>query len=130
MPELVLLDLAMPRMGGFDFLSWMRQQRELSSIPVVVLTGSALLADAKRAYQLGANSFLTKPADLAELALSLKDTTDYWLSPRTTLEPRAFVRGYTSDIGMDGPRHQPTEAFSPSAPPLSGECISKTKLWM
>src|SRR5437660_326736 len=46
MPGLVLLDLAMPRMGGFDFLIWIGKQPELRSIPVVVLTGSALLADA------------------------------------------------------------------------------------
>ena len=92
MPGLVLLDLAMPRMGGFDFLVWIGKQPEFRSIPVVVLTGSALLADAKRAYQLGARSFVTKPGDLTELASSLKQTTDFWLNRRTTDEPRATER--------------------------------------
>ena len=97
MPGLVLLDLAMPRMGGFDFLSWLGKQPQLKPIPVVVLTGSALLADAKRAYQLGASSFVTKPADLGELALSLKQTTDFWLNRRPADNLCASKRQQASD---------------------------------
>ena len=80
LPTLVLLDLAMPRMGGFEVLGWIRRQPELAKTPVIVLTGSSLVADAKRAYQMGANSFLTKPADLTELTLAIRETADFWLS--------------------------------------------------
>ncbi len=79
LPQLVLLDLAMPRLGGFEVLDWVRHQPQLTHLPVIVLTGSSLLADAKRAYQMGASSFLTKPADLTELTLALREMADFWL---------------------------------------------------
>ena len=80
LPSMILLDLAMPSMGGFEVLEWIRRHAQFSHIPVIVLTGSSLLADAKRAYQMGANSFLTKPADLTELTLALRETADFWLT--------------------------------------------------
>jgi len=80
LPSMILLDLAMPRMDGFEVLDWIRRHQQFSHIPVIVLTGSSLLADAKRAYQMGANSFLTKPADLTELTLALRETADFWLA--------------------------------------------------
>jgi len=78
-PTLILLDLAMPCMGGFEVLEWIRRQPQLSQMPVIVLTGSALVADSKRAYELGASSFVTKPADLTELTLALKEVAQTWL---------------------------------------------------
>ncbi len=65
MPDVILLDLKMPRMGGFDFLEWMRSEAPLDVkvIPVVVISGSNLEKDVKRAYQLGANIYMTKPID-------------------------------------------------------------------
>src|ERR1043166_4419196 len=59
LPKLVLLDLKMPRKDGFEVLQWIRQQPGLSAIRVVVLTASDTVRDVNRAYQLGANSFLT-----------------------------------------------------------------------
>jgi DNA-binding NarL/FixJ family response regulator len=67
-------------MGGFEVLGWIRRQPQFAKTPVIVLTGSSLVADAKCAYQMGANSFLTKPADLTELTLALRETADFWLS--------------------------------------------------
>jgi CheY-like chemotaxis protein len=83
LPKVVLLDLAMPRMGGFEVLEWIRRQPHLSQTPVIVLTGSALIADSRRAYELGANSFVTKPADLTELTLALKEIVQSWLGRAT-----------------------------------------------
>jgi CheY-like chemotaxis protein len=77
--QLILLDLALPRRTGFEVLEWVRSQAQLRHVPVIVLTGSTLAVDVRHAYQLGANSFLTKPADLPELILSLKEMTDFWL---------------------------------------------------
>src|SRR5437660_5264305 len=63
LPDLVLLDLKMPRVDGFEVLRWIRQQPGLSSVRVVVLTSSDQMRDVNEAYQLGANSFLVKPLE-------------------------------------------------------------------
>jgi len=54
LPRLILLDLKMPRLSGFEVLSWMRQQEKLRRMPVVVLTSSSHDADVNRAYDMGA----------------------------------------------------------------------------
>ena len=92
LPKLVLLDLAMPRMGGFDVLEWIRRQPHLSPLPIIVLTGSALIADSKRAYELGASSFVTKPADLTELTLALKKVAQSWLGRPLPSAPDAAAK--------------------------------------
>src|SRR3989442_7719191 len=58
LPDLLLLDLKMPRMDGFDVLRWLRQQPGLGSLRVVVLTASDQIRDVNVAYRLGANSFM------------------------------------------------------------------------
>ena|SRR5437879_4178194 len=60
-PELLLLDIKMPRIDGFEVLRWVRQQPHLNSIRIIVLTSSEDIRDVNLAYQLGAHSFLVKP---------------------------------------------------------------------
>jgi CheY-like chemotaxis protein len=74
-PTLMLLDLNMPQTSGFDVLEWARKQSWLDQLAVVVLTGSNDSEDITRAYQLGADSYLVKPArfaDLVQMTHSLK----------------------------------------------------------
>lgn len=71
-PHLVLLDLRMPLMDGFEFLAWARSVPELKALPIVVLTDSINPQDLSRAYQAGATSFLVKPSDMADLAEPIK----------------------------------------------------------
>ena len=74
LPALVLLDIKMPGMDGFEVLRWIRRQFEFFHLCVVMLTASDHISDANQAYHLGANSFLVKPLDFenaAELARSL-----------------------------------------------------------
>jgi CheY-like chemotaxis protein len=61
MPQLILLDLKMPRLSGFDVLEWVRQQVAFEKMPIIVLTSSNHDIDVRRAYDLGANSYLVKP---------------------------------------------------------------------
>src|SRR5689334_20462336 len=61
LPSLVLLDLKMPKVDGFEVLEWIRSQPTLQTLRVVVLTSSDHMKDVNRAYALGANSFVTKP---------------------------------------------------------------------
>jgi two-component system response regulator len=63
-PQLILLDLNMPRMDGREVLAQVKADERLRSIPVVVLTTSALDEDVLRSYELRANAFVTKPVDL------------------------------------------------------------------
>src|SRR6187431_55634 len=63
LPDLLLLDLQMPKMNGFEVLTWIRQQPSLRALRVVVLTSSDRIQDVNLAYQLGANSFVVKPMD-------------------------------------------------------------------
>jgi CheY-like chemotaxis protein len=71
LPALVILDLKMPRRNGMDVLKWMRDQKALSCIPVIVFSSSAHRADIERAYAAGANAVIVKPpstTDRAEIA--------------------------------------------------------------
>lgn len=73
-PAMVLLDIKMPGMDGFEVLAWIRQQWEFFQLSVVMLTNSDHIRDVNEAYHLGANSFLVKPLDFenaGELARSL-----------------------------------------------------------
>lgn len=79
LPTLLLLDLKLPRKSGHEVLEWLRNQRELHRMPVVVLTSSKESSDVNRAYDLGANSYLVKPVAFADL-LRMTQTLDlYWL---------------------------------------------------
>ena len=72
MPKLILLDLKMPRLSGFDVLAWLRSDEQLRVVPVVVLTSSNHDADVKRAYDLGAKSYLVKPVGFEALVELVK----------------------------------------------------------
>jgi|SRR5215471_563365 len=79
LPDLLLLDLKMPRVDGFGVLKWLRQQPGLSSLRVVVLTSSDYISDVNRAYELGANSFMVKPLDFENFLELSRVMTSYWL---------------------------------------------------
>jgi CheY-like chemotaxis protein len=78
-PKLLLLDLKMPRMDGFEVLSAVRQRLGLTQLPVVVLTHSDNPADVKRAYELGATSYFRKPDSLEGLDEMIHVLHAYWL---------------------------------------------------
>ena len=79
LPTLILMDLKMPRVDGFEFLAWLRREPGVRSIPVVVLSSSNLPVDVQRAYELGANSFVVKAQDNAGLPDMLRTLASYWL---------------------------------------------------
>ncbi len=78
LPDVALLDLNMPHRNGFEVLSWLRSQTAFHSLIVVVLTSSNSSADADRAYQLGANFYLTKPGQYEALVQMIHCLRD-WL---------------------------------------------------
>lgn len=72
-PDLVLLDLKMPRATGWDILSWIRNDAQLKNLPVIVLSGSEVQEDRARAYRVGANSYLVKPPSFSSLVSMVKE---------------------------------------------------------
>ena len=78
-PDLVLLDLKLPRMSGLEVLRWLRGRARLRRLPVVVLTSSRHRQDIDRAYDLGANSYLVKPVS-TDAAREISSAMGlYWL---------------------------------------------------
>jgi CheY-like chemotaxis protein len=77
-PSLILMDLKMPRMSGFEVLEWMQRQPEIKLIPTIVVTSSTLQEDVTRAYRLGANAVMNKPVDKDTLTEMLKTFHLYW----------------------------------------------------
>jgi CheY-like chemotaxis protein len=80
LPVLVLLDLKLPGMDGFEVLTWIRRQEELRALPVVVLTSSTALSDVNRAYRLGANSFFVKELEFQDSVDLSRLLQNYWLA--------------------------------------------------
>lgn len=80
LPALVLLDLKMPRVSGFDVLRWIRNEVSYKRLPVVVLTSSSHDVDVQRAYDQGANSYLIKPVDFNRLVDLVKSVHHYWVT--------------------------------------------------
>jgi CheY-like chemotaxis protein len=78
LPFLVLLDLKMPGMDGFEVLHWLRSKPDLKRLLVVVLTSSNLQSDVDRAYELGANSYLVKPVEFSDMVHMIQRFEAYW----------------------------------------------------
>jgi len=79
LPDLVILDLNLPRLSGHEVLERMRGEEALRLIPVAVLTTSSAESDVLKTYDLGANCFLTKPVDLDNFAEMVQSIGDFWL---------------------------------------------------
>ena len=79
-PDIVLLDLNLPRKDGRQVLSEMKQDPRLRSIPVVVLTTSEAEQDIVRTYELHANCYITKPVDLEKFIDIIRAIEDFWLA--------------------------------------------------
>ena len=80
LPDLVLLDLKLPRINGFELLAWMRQDVRFRRLPVVILTSSNQESYVHRAYDIGANSYLIKPVGFDALVDLAKSFDSYWLT--------------------------------------------------
>ncbi len=85
-PDLILLDLNLPKKDGREVLAEVKQDDQLKSIPVVVLTTSRADEDIVRSYHLHANAYVTKPVDLAQFLKVVRSLEEFWLAV-VTLPP-------------------------------------------
>ncbi len=106
LPSLLLLDLKMPRVNGFEVLQWLRSQPGLSTLRVLVLTSSDQIRDVNEAYRLGANSFLVKPSDFEDVIQLSRLIQDFWLkascAPETFRPPRESSDSNSSPLPANG----------------------------
>ncbi len=79
-PELILLDLNLPKMDGREVLAHIKADEKLKTIPTVILTTSAAEADIVKSYQLHANCYLVKPGQLEAFENLVKSINDFWLT--------------------------------------------------
>jgi CheY-like chemotaxis protein len=79
LPQLVLLDLKMPRLDGFDVLAWVREQPGLNGLLIIIFSSSDEARDINRAYGLGANWYLIKPHSMEELTALVGRFKKFWL---------------------------------------------------
>ena len=79
-PNLVLLDLNLPKLDGRDVLAQIKTDEDLKIIPVVILTTSPAETDILRSYQLHANSYVTKPVGVDDFFAAIRSIEDFWLS--------------------------------------------------
>jgi CheY-like chemotaxis protein len=79
LPQLILLDLKLPKIGGLDLLERIRQDPAMAVIPVVILTSSNEEVDIIASYHLGVNSYVRKPVDYQNFAYAVQQLGIYWL---------------------------------------------------
>ncbi len=87
-PDLLLLDLNMPKLDGRQVLQQIREHEELRRLPVVVLTTSKQEGDILSSYDLGCNSFITKPVDIVAFMRAVRELGSYWFELVTLPTPR------------------------------------------
>jgi CheY-like chemotaxis protein len=80
LPDLIMLDLKMPVVSGFEVLKWIRSDGMARLIPVIVLSSSALTEDVNHAYSLGANAYMVKPANAVALERLIQTISDFWIA--------------------------------------------------
>ena len=79
-PDLILLDLNLPKKDGREVLAEVKSNDDLKAIPIVVLTTSAAESDVLRTYELHANSYITKPVGFEEFLSAVQHIEEFWLS--------------------------------------------------
>lgn len=85
LPKVIILDIKMPRLNGFEVLARLKKEARTSKIPVVMYSSSDQLSDIDTAYSLGASSYLNKPMKFRDMTELFKSICHYWLNANRTI---------------------------------------------
>lgn len=77
-PNVILMDLKMPRVGGLEILRWLSEHKECPAVPTIVFSASRIESDVTEAYRLGATSYFVKPTEFTELLKLVNLMHEYW----------------------------------------------------
>lgn len=91
-PDLILIDLHLPKMDGYELLKILKSDSRIQLVPVIVFSNSSNPDDIKKSYQLNANCYICKPTELKELLLILQSLVNFWFSIATL--PDSFSVGH------------------------------------
>ena len=86
-PNLLIMDIRMPNVDGFHLLTWLRTHPQCSVVPTLIFSASDQPNDVRKAYQLGANSYIAKPSQLEELVNLIRVVYEYWHHCEAPLHP-------------------------------------------
>jgi two-component system response regulator len=100
LPDLILLDLKMPRLGGLETLKWIREHEDLKPLIVLALTSSSEERDVRAAYKLQINGYLVKPSSLGEMTELARSIRSFWLEQKHLIRPRF---NFSSPFGLPTP---------------------------
>jgi two-component system, response regulator len=78
-PQLILLDLKLPKVDGLEVLRVLRSEEKTQTLPIVIFTSSSELRDLERSYELGANAYIRKPVDFSDYRKTMEDMGRFWL---------------------------------------------------
>jgi len=79
LPQLIVMDIKMPRKTGFEVLEWLKTDGSLKRIPVIIVSSSTHSIDVNRAYELGANAYMVKPVNFHAVENLFQVITQYWV---------------------------------------------------
>lgn len=119
LPDLVLLDLAMPKMSGMEVLKWIRGQAQVKRTKVLIFTSSEKPEDFKVATEIGADGYLLKPTKFDDLKKLVREIQDEWLAAKgkkakpSARKPRSES---SADARQPVPRTEPAGSFGMAAP--------------
>jgi CheY-like chemotaxis protein len=87
LPRLLLLDIHMPRLNGFDVLGWIRTRPELAALPIVMFSSSSFECDKRKAQELGAHEYRVKTDETQDMVAMLHELHARWLAPPAPSSP-------------------------------------------
>ena len=101
-PKLVLLDLKLPKVNGFEVLKQIKENPSTRALPVIILSSSNQLRDVDSSYQLGANGYVQKPVNFEEFSDAVRRIAEFWLGANLTPSPAIFKEQENEPRTADG----------------------------